>query len=194
MTMGAGIRNMVISAWLLWLFTFVVSRINNFHEAYIEESNKRSNEKWILKQCSDPEFFSNMKQHADALCSKVENNARASLLLRALNRVASSTYVCGSSSCIDTAYSFVVRFGWQASLLVAVLMMVAPNLVFAILRHIQQQRHWQQREDSLMLECMPVYSSSTKHGMMEDQSHAIMSIRQNESMLRMRNHNTIQMI
>ncbi len=190
MSIGTGIRNIVLSAWLLWTFTFIISRIYNFHEVYIEESNKRLNEKWILKQCSDPEFFSNMKQHADALCSKVENNARSSLLLRALNRVASSTYICGNSSCTESAYAFVSRFGWQVSLLLAVLMMVAPNIVFGALRQMQQQRLLQQREDELMLGCNPLYSSSTMDlGMLEDHPYSIMSIKQNDS-LRMRANKT----
>lgn len=134
LVLGVGLKNIILSAWVIWSTTFIISRVHHFHEVYIEEANKRSNEKWLLKQCSDPEFFSNMKQHADALCSKVENNARASIFLRSLHKVAASTYICGSSSCVEMACSFVSRFGWQATLMAAILMMVAPNLLLGILR------------------------------------------------------------
>lgn len=149
MALNSAVRNIFLSMWLMWTTSFVASRIYLLHEAYIQESSKRSDESWLLQQCSDPEFYSNMRQHTD-LCTEVANNARSSLILKAIYKVASNTHLCGSSSCVEAAYTFVVRFGWQATLLVALVMIVAPNFVFAILRHVQQQRILKAKEESMM--------------------------------------------
>jgi hypothetical protein len=71
----------------------------------------------------------------------VENNARSSLFLRALSKVLEkSIHQCGSSSCADLLYSAAFRLGWQATLLLIVVLMLAPNLIFLVLRNIGHQR------------------------------------------------------
>jgi hypothetical protein len=79
MAFGVGLRNVLFSFWLVWLCTFCISRIFLLHEAYISESNKQADERWLLEKCKEPEFYSNIRQHTD-LCTEVANNARASLL------------------------------------------------------------------------------------------------------------------
>ena len=67
--------------------------------------------------------------------AQVTNNARSNLLLRALSTVLErSVHLCGSSSCLDLAYSLVLRLGWQAAALMALLLILAPNLLFMALR------------------------------------------------------------
>lgn len=160
MAAGGAARNIALTLWWMWLATFVVSRLYLVHEAYIEEAGKRSDERWLLDKCHDPEFYSNIRQHTD-LCTEVANNARSSLLLKALHKVASATHLCGQSSCTDAVYTFVIRFGWQASLVVALLMVVAPNFVFSLIRHIQHQRMMSHKEQAFMQESSCVISPSS---------------------------------
>jgi hypothetical protein len=71
----------------------------------------------------------------------VENNARSSLFLRALSKVLEkSIHPCGSSSCVDLLYSAAYRLGWQATFLVAVVLMLAPNLIFLLIRNLGHRR------------------------------------------------------
>lgn len=74
MAFGVGLRNVVVSFWMVWGATFLISRLDNdqpiflcqqtthdspcflsrvflLHEAYVSESNKRVDEKWLLLQC-----------------------------------------------------------------------------------------------------------------------------------------------
>ena len=92
MALSTAVRNMILSMWWMYLATFVTSRIFYFHEAYIEESSRRADEQWLLLQCKDPEFYSNIRQHTD-LCTEVANNARGSLLLKALHKVLLSLFL-----------------------------------------------------------------------------------------------------
>lgn len=169
MALGTAVRNIVLCIWFMWMTTFTASRIYLLHEAYIEEANKRVDEIWLLKQCDDAEFYSNIRQHTD-ICTEVANNARSSLLLKALHKVASNTHICGSASCMETAYAFVVRFGWQATLLAALVMLVAPNFFFGVLHHIQQQRSLRQREEAMLESCFAEKQPSSKTGIVDLQS------------------------
>jgi hypothetical protein len=139
MAFGVGLRNIVVTLWLIWIATFIISRMCLFHEAYVSESNKRVDERWLLEQCKDPEFYSNIRQHTD-LCTEVANNAGSSLLLAALSKVASQTHACGGSSCIELVYLTLSRLGWQMGLLLLVLMVVAPNFVYMLLLQVHRRR------------------------------------------------------
>lgn len=181
MALNSAIRNIVLCMWWMWVTTFVVSRIYLLHEAYIEEANKRSDERWLLKQCSNPEFYSNIRQHTD-ICTEVATNSKSSLLLKAVYKVASSTHICGKASCMDTAYSFVIRFGWQATMLAVIIMMMAPNFVFALLHHLQQQRFMHEKEEAVLKSCFaetPHYQS--KESWMDLQKGLLLRQRKNHN-------------
>jgi hypothetical protein len=152
MALGTAVRNLFFCAWFMWMTTFSVSRMYLLHEAYIEETNRRSDEQWLLKQCNNPEFYSNIRQHTD-ICTEVAKNAKSSLLLKALYKVASSTHICGRESCMETLYGLILRFGWQATLLAALIMVVAPNFVLGILHYLQQQRAMRKKEEAMMANC-----------------------------------------
>ena len=149
MAFGVGLRNVVVSLWLIWVVTFCISRVFLFHEAYIFESNKRADERWLLSKCKDAEFYSNIRQHTD-LCTEVANSARTNLLLTALNRVASQTHACGGTSCVELVYVTLSRMGWQLGLLLVVLMVVAPNFVYMMLMQMHRKRVLQSSENALM--------------------------------------------
>ncbi len=70
MALSMCLRNALVSFWLLWVVTFVVTRVYALHEAYVFEVGKRNDERWLLRQCQDAEFYSNLKQHSD-LCTEV---------------------------------------------------------------------------------------------------------------------------
>lgn len=139
MAFGAGLRSILMSLWLVWSLAFVISRIFLLHDAYISESNKRADERWLLDRCREPEFYSNLRQHTD-LCTAVEKNARSSLFLTALNSVASKTHACGTTSCVDVVFSIFSRLGWHAGMLLLVAMLVAPNVLYMVLLQVQQMR------------------------------------------------------
>ena len=67
--------------------------------------------------------------------SQVSNNARSSLLLKSLSRVASEHGIslCGKSTCLELVYAAVFRLGWQAAAVLAVLLIAAPNLILTLL-------------------------------------------------------------
>ena len=78
--------------------------------------------------------------------------------------MASNTHICGSASCMDTLYAAVVRFGWQATLLVAVMLMVMPNFALGMLRSFQMHRSIRKREEAMMAACVPmVYPQTQTH-------------------------------
>lgn len=62
----------------------------------------------VQQRAQEPEFYSNLRQHTD-LCTEVAKNARASLLLTALNTVASQTHACGTASCMDFVFTVFSR-------------------------------------------------------------------------------------
>lgn len=137
MAFGAGLRNILASLWMVWCLTFVISRIFLLHDAYISESNRRADERWLLERCREPEFYSNLRQHTD-LCTAVEKNARSSLFLTALNSVASKTHACGTTSCLDLVFTIFSRLGWHAGLLLLAAMLVAPNFLYMLMLQVQQ--------------------------------------------------------
>lgn len=78
--------------------------------------------------------------------AQVSNNARESLFLRALSKVAAtgggnafSLNICGGSgssigsSCSGMLLAAITRLGWQAAALLAVLLILAPNVVLILL-------------------------------------------------------------
>lgn len=66
------------------------------------EWTKLENERWLLQQCSDPEFYFNLKEHTD-LCAVVVANANSNAYLNALQTVAASAHMCGTSTCMVRA-------------------------------------------------------------------------------------------
>lgn len=90
------------------MLTIRPTRACSFHFAYIAESQKLSDERYLLEKCKDPEFYSNIRQHT-GICTEVAENAKASVVLKALNVMAQSAHLCGGSSCADTLRLFLSR-------------------------------------------------------------------------------------
>ena len=136
MAFSVCLRNAFISFWIAWSIAFAVTRLYYLQEEYIAEVGKRRDETWLLRQCNDPEFYANLRQHSD-ICTEVENNARASLLLRALSKVMErSMHICGNVSCTEAIYTLGFRMGWHAVIIGIVLLIAAPNILLMVLRSI----------------------------------------------------------
>jgi hypothetical protein len=84
----------------LWFLTLVATRIYVFHNAYIHHVQLIEDERWLLRQCQDPAFFSNLKQHV-SLCSQVEENKQRNTFLVALNETMTTVSMCGMVTCWD---------------------------------------------------------------------------------------------
>ena len=71
MALGSVLRQAVGMFWALWLVAFVVTRSYALHAAYQAEVGRRMDERWLLEQCRQPEFYANLRQHSD-LCTEVK--------------------------------------------------------------------------------------------------------------------------
>jgi hypothetical protein len=116
--------------------SIVVSRVYIFYEAWSEFSLRRTDEAWLRERCKEPDFYANMRQHTD-VCAQVEKNARASVLLHALN-VAFTTpgNFCGSKqSCLDYLNDLVVRgLMWPLVAVIGIFMIMVPSILSSIAR------------------------------------------------------------
>jgi hypothetical protein len=144
-------RNAAAAFVALWLAAMVVTRLYALHEEYVAELGIRDDERWLVERCKEPEFYANLRQHSD-LCTRVVNNAHASIALRVLSRVMErSTHLCGDSSCTDAVTGLAARFGWHAVAVLAAAMVLAPNLLLLMLRAAVQRRIVRRMEEEAML-------------------------------------------
>lgn len=144
-------RNAAMAFAVLWMAAMLVTRICALHEEYVAELGIRNDERWLVERCKDPDFYANLRQHSD-LCTRVANNAQASIALRVLGRVMErSTHLCGDTSCGDVVAAMAARFGWHAVALLAATMVLAPNLLMMLMRAAMQRRIMSRMEEQAML-------------------------------------------
>lgn len=129
MVLASVIKLMVVSMGVFWIVSFFISRVHVFYEAYTAFLHVLQQEAWLRKQCAIPEFFSNMRQHAD-VCEQAQRNSERSPFLIALNAVAETGHVCGHRSCADALSGA----GWPAILALGVTVAIAPTLLVRIAR------------------------------------------------------------
>ena len=155
-------RTVLYCVLSIWIFTLTVSRLWALHHSLQFELTRRKNEQWLVKQCDDPEFYFNLKEHTD-LCATVISNSNSNLFLNALYSLATSTHLCGVSSCTDMFQSILQRLGWQVVGCIILLALFSPNALFILYRS-SMSRHIRHTENGLM-------SSSKKYGLATDQDH-----------------------
>lgn len=124
---------MVVSFWIIWMGTILISRLNIFHETYVSESQKILDEKYLLSKCEDPEFFSNIRHHTN-ICTEVSANSKANVFLKALSVASDTTHLCGSASCAETLRAAVAKLTWQALVALGVFAMIFPNFIYGLCR------------------------------------------------------------
>ena len=117
---------------LMSIFTFsgvLVSRVYIFYQAYSLFSISRVEETWLRAQCKEPAFYSNMRQHTD-LCAHVEHNAMQWIILHALNKVFTTSHLCGDRACIEYLNDLVVRgIAWPAAVIICLFVITIPSII-----------------------------------------------------------------
>jgi hypothetical protein len=74
-----------------------------------------------------------LKEHTD-LCAVVVSNSNSNRWLNAMYQVATSTHMCGITSCTDMLHIFIQKIGWQMVGLLLLLALFSPNLLFLVYR------------------------------------------------------------
>jgi hypothetical protein len=132
MIFASMLKLMIICLTTFWIVSFSVGRFFVFYEAYTSALRLIRDEAWIRSQCSDPQFYSNLKQHSD-LCQSVQINFERSPVLVALNAVSETAYLCGRYSCVENLAA-ISRGGWPVILSVGFMSLLAPTLLVQIMR------------------------------------------------------------
>lgn len=156
-------RAIIFSFLGIWIFTLTISRIWTFHHALQAEFTKRKNERWLVQQCDNAEFFFHLKEHTD-LCAQVVGYSNSNPFLNALYSVATTTHLCGTTSCTEMAQNVLQRLGWQVVGLLVLLALFSPNVLFLLYRS-SVSRYTRGQEDGLLR----LYNR--KHGLMPDHNH-----------------------
>ncbi len=132
MIFASMLKLMIICLTTFWIVSFLVGRFFVFYEAYTSALRLVRDEAWIREQCSDPLFYSNLKQHSD-LCQSVQINFERSPFLVALNAVSETAYLCGRFSCVENLIA-ISRGGWPVILSVGLFSLLAPALLVQVMR------------------------------------------------------------
>jgi hypothetical protein len=132
------LKLMIICLTTFWIVSFSVGRFFVFYEAYTSALRLVRDEAWIRAQCSDPQFYSNLKQHSD-LCQSVQINFERSPLLVALNAVSETAFLCGRFSCTENLAA-ISRGGWPVIALVGLISLLAPTLLVQAMRLLMSSR------------------------------------------------------
>lgn len=113
-------------ALFLCLIFFSVDKLCLLHETYTIRAQELEKELWLLSQCKDPEFFSNMGHHTN-LCSEVESKARIGAAWYALNKVSCSLQV-------EAMWDMVAKVSWPILAAVAATFVLFPSAIVACTR------------------------------------------------------------
>lgn len=100
-----------------------LDRLCVFHQTYMAISAKLESERWLVKQCLDPQFFSNMHQHSD-LCFQVETNARVGAFMLSLRQLTQS---CLPAELLLSTLSVSRLASWPVLCCLAALCLLAPS-------------------------------------------------------------------
>jgi len=132
MMLASMLKLMIICLTTFWIVSFSMGRFFIFYEAYTSALRTVRDEAWIRTQCSDPQFYSNLKQHSD-LCQSVQINFERSPLLVALNAVSETAHLCGRYSCTENLIAL-SQGGWPVMLSVGFISLIAPTLLVQVMR------------------------------------------------------------
>ena len=138
MMLASVFKLMIICLTTFWIVSFSVGRFFVFYEAYTSALRLVRDEAWIRAQCSDPQFYSNLKQHSD-LCQSVQINFERSPLLVALNAVSETAYLCGRYSCTENLTA-ISRGGWPVIVSVGFISLLAPTILVQVMRLLMSSR------------------------------------------------------
>ena len=89
-------------------------------------------ERWLLRQCEDPVFFSNMHTHTD-ICFLVENNARVGAFMLALRQMTQSFQIHQAILQLDPR-----PFTWTCMVVLACTLLFCPSLILSNARTVRR--------------------------------------------------------
>ncbi len=106
-----------------------MTRVYIFYEAYSLFSMQRTDESWLRSKCRDAEFYSNMRQHTD-LCAQVEHRAMQWVFLHALNKMFTTSHICGEKPCLGYLNDLIVRgIAWPAAIILCLFIVTIPSII-----------------------------------------------------------------
>jgi hypothetical protein len=115
-----------------------INQLCQFHQIFQATSARLESERWLLSQCSDPNFFSKMHLHTD-LCFTVENNARVGVFMLSL-REFTHLLLTSELFCRLGAGWIHSLFSWPVAMCVGLLLLFAPSWVVSSTR--SMRRRW----------------------------------------------------
>ena len=129
---------LVVTSTLTFIFMAYV--LSSFYKVFQTTRTQLDSELWLLKQCNDPNFFSNMYMHSD-LCVKVDNNAKVGAFMLAVHEFSADFKVMKlvSAEMIDV----VKLLAWPILVVLALLFLCAPTYLVQASRH----RRWTECTD-----------------------------------------------
>lgn len=138
MLAGVLLRGAMVMMTVFWVASFLVVRLVVFMEAWHEALAIQSDEAWLLRRCSDAEFYLNMRRHTD-LCDQVQRNAARSPFLYALGAVAKTAHVCGRHSCTEIV-AWLGEGGWTTLLWMGIAVVLGNMLLSTLQRFCSLKR------------------------------------------------------
>ena len=117
----------IIAAGILSL-----DKLCQFYQIYQSITYKLESEKWLLRQCVDPVFFSNMHPHTD-ICFSVENNARVGAFMLALRQMTQSFQIHQTILQLDPR-----PFTWSCLVILACTLLFCPSLILSNARTVRR--------------------------------------------------------
>jgi hypothetical protein len=113
-------------ACALVLAFFATDKLCLLHHSYQLQAAKIEKESWLRKQCSMPDFYSNMRYHT-SICEEVESTARIGAMWHAVNEVAGSLP-------FEEILHAVQRASWPFLAVLAVVCLFFPSILIAQMR------------------------------------------------------------
>lgn len=108
---------------------WMLGRVPLFQKAYTEHLQKMADDTWLHRQCSQPDFFTNMRQHT-SVCETVRETFNRPALLVALQ-------ACIPVELKDVWPEKLMVIGWQTALCLALLMAITPGILLPIYKQRQ---------------------------------------------------------
>lgn len=144
--------NFISVVSVCWISMIVITRVYDFHTAYIHFVKQVDSEGWLYEHCSQDAFFKNMQYHTD-VCEQVVQNRDISPALYALNFSFREMKLCGITDC-RTFFLNVYAGGTPVLISLVLLYIFTPSFLLPM----AQAMYDQYEHKNLMKRCNPTYN------------------------------------
>ncbi len=129
--------------FMFGVLSLSISRFCIFYEVFVMENVKMQEDVWLLKQCKDPVFYSNLRHHTD-LCQEVEKHAQSWIWLTAMNAMLTRNQWCGTQkSCTEHIHNLIIQgFAWPLVACFGMFLVALPYIIAARAKHTLAHQHW----------------------------------------------------